>query len=103
MSAHAADLNAELLSGGLGKVTGKCSINGRQQANPEGVALVVRVVTSLFAPPPSVATHISDPGVAAELPKSGIPGGSTDPLVVDASDAGDGAEGHEEERGCQRG
>ena len=56
------DLDAELLNGGLGKVTSKCSISGRQKANPEGVALVVQVVTSLFAPPPSVATHISGSG-----------------------------------------
>ena len=96
MSAQAVDLNVELLSGGLGKLTSKCSINGRQQANPEGVALVVRVVTSLFTRPPCVATHISGSGVAAELPESGIAGGSADPMEVDASDA-DGAEGQGED------
>ena len=56
MNARTVDLSAELLSGGLGKVAGKCLINGRLQANPEGVALVVQVVTSLFAPPP-VSPH----------------------------------------------
>ena len=84
MSAQAVDLNVELLSGGLGKLTSKCSINGRQRANPEGVALVVRVVTSLSTRPPCVATHISGPGVAAELPGSGIAGGSAEPIEVDA-------------------
>ena len=88
MSARTVDLSFELLSRGLGKLTGKCIINGRLQAKPDGVALVVQVVTSLFAPPPSVATHIFDTVVAAELPNSGILGGSKDPLVADASGAG---------------
>ena len=82
MSARTVDLSVELLSGGLGKLAGKCIINGRLQANPEGVALVVQVVTSLFASPPSVATHIVDTEGAAELPDSGIPGGSKYPLVA---------------------
>ena len=94
MSARTVDLSVELLNGGLGKLAAKCIINGSPKANPEGVALMVQVVTSLFAPPPGVATHIlPELVVPAELPASGIPGGSTDPLKPDAVDDGDTAEG----------
>ena len=59
MSTLPVDLDLELLSGGLDKLLAKCSISGSPKANPDGVALMVQVVTSLFDPPPGVATHIS--------------------------------------------
>ena len=76
MTTRTVDLDVELLSGGLGKVTSKCSISGRPKANPEGVALMLRVVTSLFASPPGVATHLLEPAITVDLTGSGIAGGS---------------------------
>ena len=87
MGTRTADLEAELLRGGLGKVTAACSISGGLKANSDGVALVLRAVTSLFAPPPSVATHIFEAAVAADSPGSGIAGGSNDPMVETATAA----------------
>ena len=96
MTTRTVDLDVELLSGGLGKVTSKCSISGRPKANPEGVALMLGVVTSLFASPPGVATHLLEPAIAVDLTGSGIAGGSDDP-VVGAALAADGPEGQSED------
>jgi hypothetical protein len=52
MATGTVDLTAELLSGGLDKLAAKCAITGAPKANTEGVALMLRVVTSLLSPPP---------------------------------------------------
>ena len=101
MSGRAVDPKVELLHGGLDKLRARCTISGSPKANTEGLVLPVQVVTSLFAPPPIVATHIvKDDVVLAELCPSGIPGGSTDPMDVGAvhadAAAGGGGGGEEE-------
>ena len=86
MATGTVDITVELLSGGLSKLAAMSAITGTLKANAEGVALVVQVVTSLFSPPPSIATHISLDGVApADLLTSGIQGGSADPSGIDGA------------------
>ena len=107
MGDRAVDAAAELLSGGLDKLTGVCAVTGVPKANGDGLALVKQMVTSLFAPPPAVTTHIFTGVVApTELSAPGIPGGSGDPLPMEDAlvdpgvpgpDGGDGDAGEEGE------